>query len=110
VDGEVLGAAFEIEEAETGPKDGQSGPSAWRHLAVDGEPAAAACAGGWEADVQVGERRGDQVKPSMQKGSPTAGGWGAASRSTRGVSRGERRGSKGIFPRIQVIILGITPL
>jgi hypothetical protein len=30
VDGEVHGAAAELEEAEMGPKDGQSGPSAWR--------------------------------------------------------------------------------
>jgi hypothetical protein len=37
VDGEVHGAAADLEEAETGPKDGQSGPFMWRRLAVDGE-------------------------------------------------------------------------
>jgi hypothetical protein len=46
VDGEVHGAAAELEEAETGPKDRQSGPSTWRCLAADGEPAAVACVGG----------------------------------------------------------------
>jgi hypothetical protein len=46
VDGEVHGAAAELEEAETGPKDGRSGPSAWRRLAADGEPVVAACVGG----------------------------------------------------------------
>jgi hypothetical protein len=52
VDGEVHRAAVELEEAETGLKDGRSGPSAWRCLAADGEPVIeAAC--GW-----VGELRG----------------------------------------------------
>jgi hypothetical protein len=48
-------------------------------------------------DVRAGERRGDQVKPAVEKGSPAAGGWGAASWSMCGVSRGERRGSKGVL-------------
>jgi hypothetical protein len=39
VDSEVHGAAAELEEAETGPKDGRSGPSGWRRLVADGEPA-----------------------------------------------------------------------
>jgi hypothetical protein len=39
VDGEVHGAAAELEEMETRPKDGWSGPSVWRRLADDGEPA-----------------------------------------------------------------------
>jgi hypothetical protein len=38
VDGHVHGAAAGLEEAEMGPKDGRSGPSAWRRLAADGEP------------------------------------------------------------------------
>ncbi len=38
VDGEVHGAAVELEKAETGLKDCQSGPSAWRRLVADGEP------------------------------------------------------------------------
>jgi hypothetical protein len=38
VDSEVHGAAAELEEAEIGPKDGWSGPSAWRRLVADGEP------------------------------------------------------------------------
>jgi hypothetical protein len=38
VDSEVHEAATELEEAETGPKDGRSGPSTWRRLAADGEP------------------------------------------------------------------------
>jgi hypothetical protein len=38
VHGEVHGAATELEEAETGLKDGRSGPSAWRRLVADGEP------------------------------------------------------------------------
>jgi hypothetical protein len=37
VDGGVHGAAAELEEAETGLKDGWSGPSTWRRLAADGE-------------------------------------------------------------------------
>jgi hypothetical protein len=48
-------------------------------------------------NVQAGERRGDQVKPAVEKGSSAAGGWVVASRSTRGVSRGERRGRKGVL-------------
>jgi hypothetical protein len=46
VDGEVHGAAVELEKAETGLKDCQSGPSAWRRLVADGELVVAACAGG----------------------------------------------------------------
>jgi hypothetical protein len=46
VDGEVHGATVELEKAETGLKDCQSGPSAWRRLVADGEPVVAACAGG----------------------------------------------------------------
>jgi hypothetical protein len=46
VDGEVHGANAELKGAVTGPKDGRSGPSMWRRLAADGEPAAVACAGG----------------------------------------------------------------
>jgi hypothetical protein len=38
VDNEVNGGAAEPEEVKTGPKNGQSGPSTWRRLAVDGEP------------------------------------------------------------------------
>jgi hypothetical protein len=34
VDGEVHGVAAELEDAETGSKDGQNGPSAWRRSAV----------------------------------------------------------------------------
>jgi hypothetical protein len=46
VDGEVHGAVAELEEAETGLKDGRTGPSAWRHLVADGEPAVEAGTGG----------------------------------------------------------------
>jgi hypothetical protein len=46
VDGEVHGAAAELEEVERRPKDGQSGPSMWRRLAADGEPAVEAGTGG----------------------------------------------------------------
>jgi hypothetical protein len=38
VDGEVHGAVVELEEVETGPKGGRSGPFAWRRLVADGEP------------------------------------------------------------------------
>jgi hypothetical protein len=54
-------------------------------LAADGEPAVVPCAGGQGSDVQAGERRRDQVKPVVEKGSPIAGGWGAASQSMHGV-------------------------
>jgi hypothetical protein len=39
VDGEVHGATAELEEAETGLKDGRGGPSAWRRSAVRKEGA-----------------------------------------------------------------------
>jgi hypothetical protein len=54
-------------------------------MAADGEPAVVPCAGGQGSDVQAGERRRDQVKPVVEKGSPIAGGWGAASQSMHGV-------------------------
>jgi hypothetical protein len=57
-------------------------------------------------DVHAGERRGDQVKPAVEKGSPTVGGWDATSQSTRGVSRGEQRGSKGVLPFDKVVPRG----
>jgi hypothetical protein len=97
VDGEVHGAAVKLEEAETRPKDGRSGSSAWRCLMADGEPTMAACVGARRADVRAREWCGDQVKLALEKGSPAAGGWGAASWSTRGVSRGEQRGSKRVL-------------
>jgi hypothetical protein len=63
-----------LEEVETGPKGGQSGPSTWRCLAADGEPvveAGTGCRGGW-----VEELRG--AAPELRDGS----GW-----SERGWSR-----------------------
>jgi hypothetical protein len=39
VDGDIHVAAAELEVAETGLKEGWSGPSVWRRLVVDGEPA-----------------------------------------------------------------------
>jgi hypothetical protein len=46
VDGGVHEAAAELEEVETGSKDGRSGPSMWRCLAADEEPAVEARTGG----------------------------------------------------------------
>jgi hypothetical protein len=66
VDGEVHRTAMELEEAETGPKDGRSGPSAWRRLAADGEPA---------VEVETGGRGGRRL------------GQGVARRCTRARGR-----------------------
>jgi hypothetical protein len=67
VDGEVHGVNAQLKGAVTGPKDGRSGPSMWRRLAANGEPAAAACAGGqggqcpgWGAARGPGEARGGE--------------------------------------------------
>jgi hypothetical protein len=57
VDGEVHGAAAELEEAEMGPKDGQSGPSAWRHSAVRKEVAPGVTEWRDRADGREGRRR-----------------------------------------------------
>jgi hypothetical protein len=46
VDGGVHEAAAELEEVEMGSKDGRSGPSMWRCLAADEEPAVEARTGG----------------------------------------------------------------
>jgi hypothetical protein len=42
----------------------------------------------------------------VEKGSPTCGGWGAASQITRGVSKGERRGSKGVLHFNEAMLRG----
>jgi hypothetical protein len=74
LDGEVHGAAAELEEAEMGPKDGRRGPSAWRCLAADGEPVVEARTVVEAACSWVGELRG--AVPELRDGSARTGsGW-----------------------------------
>jgi hypothetical protein len=57
VDGEVHGAAAELEEAEMGPKDSRSGPSAWRRSAVKKEAAPGMAERRGKANGREGTRR-----------------------------------------------------
>jgi hypothetical protein len=57
VDGEVHGAAAELEEAEMGLKDGRSGPSVWRRSEVKKEAAPSMVERRGKANGREGRRR-----------------------------------------------------